>query len=168
MSKKKRVKEGETAKISQHAAQRAVRRTRNLRVLEGGRDSGRASARPAVQATARRGGLSSRVKRRRRIALAILVVLAAGLITYILLGPVTRLVESQRNLAQAEAQLEEEKSRTRALEERKAWDMTDRFVELEAREMGYVKPGEIPIIVLDNEEEESSSGNTANPAEAVP
>ena len=70
------------------------------------------------------------------------------------------MIESRRNLSQAEAELAEEQSRTLALEERKAWDMTDRFVELEAREMGYVKPGEIPIVVLDHEEEDDTTGNT--------
>ncbi len=96
------------------------------------------------------------------MAVAILVLLAAGLITYILLGPVTRVIESRHNLAQAEAQLAEERSRTWALEERKAWDMTDRFVELEAREMGYVKPGEIPIVVLDHQDEEPDTTNTTD------
>jgi hypothetical protein len=92
---------------------------------------------------------------------AVLVVVAVGLITYVLLGPVTRVIESRRNLAQAESTLAEERSRTLVLEERKAWDMTERFVEWEARKMGYVKLGEIPIIVLDHQEEEAVSNDTA-------
>jgi hypothetical protein len=93
---------------------------------------------------------------------AVLAVLAAGLIVYILLGPVTRVIESRRNLSRVESQLAEEQSRTAALEERKVWDMTDTFVEWEARKMGYVKPGEIPIIVLDYQEEETASDSTTD------
>jgi cell division protein FtsB len=115
-----------------------------LRVIQGGR------CEPPV-----------RVKRRRRVIGAVLAVLAAGLIVYILLGPVTRVIESRRNLSQVETQLKEEQSRTAALEERRAWDMTETFVEWEARKMGYVKPGEIPIIVLDYREEEATSDSTA-------
>lgn len=94
-----------------------------------------------------------------------LVVLALGLIVYVLLGPVTRLIESRRNLSQVETQLSEEQSRTAVLEERKAWDMTEKFAEWEARKMGYVKPGEIPIIVLDYQEEESASTETTETTE---
>jgi cell division protein FtsB len=94
--------------------------------------------------------------------------MAAGLVTYILLGPVTRLLESGNDLAEAESQLAEERARTQDLEERKAWDLTDRFVEWEARRMGYVKPGEIPIIVLDEEEERPAQENPVpeNPADS--
>jgi hypothetical protein len=74
---------------------------------------------------------------------------------------VTRLVESRRNLARVETQLSEEQSRTAVLEERKAYDMTEKFVEWEARKMGYVRPGEVPIVVLDYQEEESASNETA-------
>ncbi len=97
-----------------------------------------------------------RVKRRRRIAGAVLAILAVGLIVYVLIGPVTRVIDSRRNLSRVEAQLAEERSRTAVLEERKSWGMTDTFVEWEAREMGYVKPGEIPIIVLDYHEQEET------------
>ena len=134
-------------------------RSRELRVIEGGRRG--AEREPAPP---RRPAPTRRVKIRRRVALAVLVLMAAGLITYVLLGPVTRLIDSRNNLARAEDQLAEEKSRTEALEERQAWDLTDRFVEWEARKMGYVKPGEIPIIVLDEEEEHTPESTPASPA----
>ncbi len=102
------------------------------------------------------------------MTMAVLVVLATGIVVYVLLGPVTRMLDSRREVARAEAQLAEERSRTTSLEERKAWDMTDAFVEWEARKMGYVKPGEIPIIVLDYHEEEKApedmGGNTLESA----
>ena len=123
----------------------AEKAPQRLRVIEGGRGEQQSSRRPVS---------SRKVRRRRRIAFAVLTLMAAGLVTYILLGPVTRLLDSRSDLAKAEAQLAEEKASTQELEERKAWDLTDRFVEWEARRMGYVKPGEIPIIVLDEEEEE--------------
>jgi cell division protein FtsB len=139
---------------------RDARSTHGLRVIEGGRGEDRAVASERKRAPARSCELPRKVKRRRRIAAAILVILAAGLITYILLGPVTRVIESRRNLSSTEAQLAEEKSRTQALEERKAWDMTERFLEWEARKIGYVKPGEIPIVVLDYQAEEPAPEET--------
>ncbi|MEW6552658.1 MAG: septum formation initiator family protein [Actinomycetota bacterium] len=133
-----------------------------LRVIQGGREDGATHTGPReVEEPRRRCELPAKVKRRRRIVLAMLVLLALGLIAYVLLGPVTRLIESRKNLARVETQLSEEQSRTAVLEERKAWDMTEKFVEWEARKMGYVKPGEIPIIVLDYQEEESAPIETA-------
>lgn len=162
MSRGTRGRKGEARTASRTPSHRAKGRAQRLHVIEGGRASEQVAASGKEQARTRRCELPAKVKRRRRLAMAVLIVLAAGLVTYILLGPVTRVVESRRNLSQAEAELAEERSRTLALEERKAWDMTDRFVELEAREMGYVKPGEIPIVVLDHEEEDPAAGNTSD------
>jgi len=159
MSRRTRAVKGGARAAAQPSSLREKKGSQNLRVIEGGRAGKRVAAGGKEQVRTRRCEIPAKVKRRRRVALAVLIVLAAGLITYILLGPVTRVIESRRNLSQAEAELAEERSRTLALEERKAWDMTDRFVELEAREMGYVKPGEIPIVVLDHEEEDPAVEN---------
>jgi hypothetical protein len=135
---------------------------RGLRVIQGGRGEGATSTGSRETAEPRRRcELPAKIKRRRRIAAAVLALLALGLVVYVLLGPVTRLIESRRNLVRVETRLSEEQSRTAVLEERKAWDMTEKFVEWEARKMGYVKPGEIPIIVLDYQEEESAPSETA-------
>ncbi len=99
------------------------------------------------------------------MATVFFALLAVGIIAYILLGPVTRILESRRNLGKLENQLAEERSRTARLEGRKAWGLSEDFAELEARKMGYVKPGEIPIIVLDYREEES---DTPAPAAEAP
>jgi cell division protein FtsB len=160
MSRGTRRSKGEAHAVLRPAPRRDQKGFKGLRVIEGGRASGQVATNGNKQAKARRCELPGKVKRRRRVVMAVLVVLAAGLITYILLGPVTRVIESRRNLSQTETQLAEERSRTLALEERKALDMTDRFVEMEAREMGYVKPGEIPIVVLDHEEEDPAAENT--------
>ena len=94
--------------------------------------------------------------------MAVMALLAGGLVAYVLLGPVTRVIESRRNLSRAEAQLSEERSRTQLLEERRRRDLSEEYVEWEARKMGYVKPGEIPIIVLDEKEEEPEPETTRN------
>jgi cell division protein FtsB len=81
------------------------------------------------------------------------VLLAAGLITWVLLGPIMRTMESRRELSRAQSELEKERARTQELQERKERALSDEFVEKEARKMGYVKPGEIPIIVLESDEQ---------------
>ena len=139
---------------------------RRLHVIEGGRQgagSRRGDTRPPARV---RRDISREVRRRRRLAAVFLALLAAGLITYLLLGPVTRTIESRRNLSKAQAELAEERSRTEILGERKNRALTDEFVEQEARKMGYVKPGEIPIIVLDEKQNEQApvSAPTTNPS----
>jgi cell division protein FtsB len=147
-------------RTSHHAPRYDAVEHHGLRVIQGGRKDGRKSVGSRGRAPSKRCELPAKIKRRRRIVAAVLFVLALGLIAYILLGPVTRLIESRRSLSHAETQLAEEQSRTAVLEERKAWDMTEKFVEWEARKMGYVKPGEIPIIVLDYQEEQPTSNET--------
>jgi cell division protein FtsB len=147
-------------RTSQHAPRYDAVEHHGLRVIQGGKDGSKSDGSRDVT-TSKRCELPAKIKRRRRIVAAVLVVLALGLIAYILLGPLTRLIESRRNLSQTETQLAEEQSRTAVLEERKAWDMTEKFVEWEARKMGYVKPGEIPIIVLDYQEDQSTSNETS-------
>jgi cell division protein FtsB len=152
MSKKTRGRGEASGSPSRRRREYTEKAPQKLRVIEGGRGE---------QQSSRRAAPSRKVKRRRRIAFAVLTLMAAGLVTYILLGPVTRLLDSSSDLARAESQLAEEKARTQELEERKAWDLTDRFVEWEARRMGYVKPGEIPIIILDEEEENPPQDSSA-------
>jgi cell division protein FtsB len=149
---------------STHRLEGKVEHTRRLHVVEGGRlEAERVYEDSRPQARAKR-GVSKEVRRRRRLTAAVLALLAAGLITYLLLGPVMRTIESRNNLSRVEANLAEERSRTQALEERKGRASTEEFVEEEARKMGYVKPGEIPIIVLDETEEEQTPDSTAVPA----
>jgi len=96
--------------------------------------------------------VSPHVRRRRRLAVLLFVLAAAGLVTYLLLGPILRNIESHRNLAEIENELEVERAKTMELEERMETAQSKEYVEDEARGMNYVKPGEIPIIVLDDEE----------------
>lgn len=96
--------------------------------------------------------VSPQVRRRRRLAVLFFVLVAAGLMTYLLLGPILRNIDSRRNLAEIENDLEMERAKTRELQERMETAQSKEYVEDEARGMNYVKPGEIPIIVLDDEE----------------
>lgn len=141
-----------------------------LRVVEGGSSGGGSSRAPerGGRERARRGEISPQLRRRRRLVTALLLLACAGIIALVLKGPVTRLVESRRELASTEARLAEEEKVTRELEERKARDLTDRYVEMEARRMGYVKPGEIPIVVLDARGEGSESEEAVEPTVVAP
>jgi len=98
---------------------------------------------------------------------AFLLMACAVIVALFLRGPITRLVESRRNLADTEARLAEEEERTRSLEERRDRDLTDRYVEMEARRMGYVRPGEIPIVVLDASGEVASGQEGENAGSAT-
>ncbi|MBC7231065.1 MAG: septum formation initiator family protein [Actinobacteria bacterium] len=122
----------------------------------------------------RRVEISPRARRRRRLLMAFLLLVCLGIVALFLRAPVTRLVESRRNLAATEARLAEEEEITRTLEERRARDLTDRYVEGEARRMGYVKPGEIPVVILDTPGEaapgieEEKVATTPEPAQDQP
>jgi cell division protein FtsB len=135
---------------------------RRLQVIEGGRRESERSRSKGRELPARdKREISRRIRRRRRLAAAVLALLAAGLIAYLLTGPIMRTIESRRVLSRTESELEQEKNLTQALQERKDRALTIDFVEEEARKMGYVKPGEIPIIVLGEEEEEHTLNHDA-------
>lgn len=93
------------------------------------------------------------------------VLVSLGLIAAVLYRPATQVLESRRSLAQAEEKLAEEKARTQELEERRERDLGEEYVEGEARKMGYVKPGEIPLIVLDEKEDALRGGEGEDGAE---
>ncbi|MBC7253590.1 MAG: septum formation initiator family protein [Actinobacteria bacterium] len=97
----------------------------------------------------------NRTSRGRRVVALLGLLLALALMAAVLYRPVTHYLESRRELARAEAQLEAERSLTRDLEERRDRASSEEYVEGEARRMGYVKPGEIPLIVFDDVEEAS-------------
>ena len=147
-----------------------------LRVVKGGLEGEGAprAARGEGSARTRRLEEDPRVRRRRRLMTAFLLMACAVIVALFLRGPITRLVESRRNLAETEARLAEEEERTRSLEERRERDLTDRYVEMEARRMGYVKPGEIPIVILDTSEgdapgqERESAGSATMPEGVSP
>jgi cell division protein FtsB len=122
---------------------------RRLHVVEGGRQGAEPRRRVSGQPAPPKHNVPPAIRKRRRLAACILALLAAGLITYVLLGPILSVIQSHRNLSKAEAQLSEEQARSQALQDKKEFETTDQYAEGKARENGYVKPGEIPIIVLD-------------------
>lgn len=88
-----------------------------------------------------------RSKRSRRLLLSFVLLVFILSIFLSLRGPLARLYEWEGRLREAERRLEEERALTRSLEERleKAHDPS--FLERRARELGYVRPGEIPLVV---------------------
>jgi len=96
--------------------------------------------------------------------LLVLSLIALIIVTLVLLDPVLRYVKSSRDLHQKEKELEREKERTAELEERKAQAEDLNFLEREARKLGYVKPGEIPIKIVEERQERSRDGeNSSSP-----
>lgn len=123
------------------------------------RESGKKESR--TDASQARRQVSPERRKKRRAVVLVAVLIALGLIAAVLYRPVTQALDSRRALAQAEDKLAEERARTRELEERKERDLGEDYVEGEARRMGYVKPGEIPLIVLDEKdgEEQNAKGD---------
>lgn len=142
-----------------------VDNVRRLQLVEGGRQGAKPRQRVSDPPARQRHAVPRKVRRRRRLATLVLALLAAGLITYILLAPTLRFIESRRNLSRVKAQFAEEQSRTQALQDKKELEMKDEFVEGKARESGYVKLGEIPIIVLDVPQDQApdTSQDSTNP-----
>lgn len=114
------------------------------------RESGKKESRTATSRARRQ--VSPERRKKRRAAVLVAVLMALGLIAAVLYRPVTQALDSRRTLARAEDKLAEERARTQELEERKERDLGEDYVEGEARKMGYVKPGEIPLIVLDEKD----------------
>lgn len=124
-----------------------------MRVIEGERAGKKRVIREARVANAREERWR-RVKKRRRAAALAGLLLALALVAVVLSGPFSRYLESKRELSRTESQLAEERAKTQVLEERRNRALTDEYIEGEARRMGYVKPGEIPLIILDEKDQE--------------
>jgi cell division protein FtsB len=153
---RKRTRDARAARAKTSRSDIRTDDVRRLHVVEGGRQGTEPRRRVSGQPAPPKHGVPLAIRRRRRLAVCILALLAAGLITYVLLGPILSVIQSHRNLSQAEAQLSEEQARSQALQDKKEFETTDQYVEGKARENGYVKPGEIPIIVLDVQNPEQS------------
>lgn len=102
-----------------------------------------------------------RTARRRRLVSFCALVMCLTLIALVLHGPISRMLQSRRELGQVEAKLSQEREYTRSLEERKDRALSEEYVEMEARRMGYVKPGEIPLVVLEEAGGEVSAEETS-------
>ncbi len=90
---------------------------------------------------------SSRASHRRRRLLCLLLFLLVLCGFLVMRAPLTRLAEWEGRLREAERRLEEERAVTRSLEERLSAAREPYHLELRARELGYVRPGEVPLVV---------------------
>ena len=89
----------------------------------------------------------ARTDRRRKALVVVSLFLLAVSVFLALRGPLGRLAESERQLRELEGKLEQERAVTRSLEERLESARDPSYLERKARELGYVKPGEVPLVV---------------------
>ncbi len=77
--------------------------------------------------------------------------LAATIFLVVMLGvkPLLQMHSSNNQVKAREASLQAERERTRELQERKEQAGNPQLIEEEARKLGYVMPGEIPIVLLE-------------------
>ncbi len=102
--------------------------------------------------------LTREARRRRRRQVIFLVLVALIIVTLVLVNPVLRYIKSSEELREKEMELKREKEKTAQLEERKAQASDLDFLEREARRLGFVKPGEIPVKVVEENLSESGGG----------
>ena len=86
---------------------------------------------------------------RRRITLFLLTLAALVIVGVVLAGPIMRNIDASRETRAKQAELEREHAITEDLETRKAEANDIEFLEEEARRIGYVLPGEIPVVVVE-------------------
>jgi hypothetical protein len=98
---------------------------------------------------------------RRRIAVAMLVLMALAIVGYILSGPLLRNFDASAEIKAKQVEFEKEQAKTEDLHNRKAQANDMKFLEEEARRIGYVLPGEIPVIVVEDAQPQSTDGDPA-------
>ncbi len=89
---------------------------------------------------------TKRHHRRRR--LAVLAVLALIVASLVLAGPLKRNLQASSELGARRQELEVEKEKTRELQERRDRALQADFIVRQARRLGYVLRGEIPVILV--------------------
>ena len=86
----------------------------------------------------------------------------------VLASPIMRNIDAARQTNAKQAELEREQAATENLETRKAEANDIKFLEEEARRIGYVLPGEIPVVVVEEaiqEQEQAAAEAGSAPAE---
>ncbi len=85
---------------------------------------------------------------RRRLVFTFM--LAAIIFLVVMLGvkPLLQMHSSNQEVKAREARLQAEREKTAALEDKKQQASNSELIEEEARKLGYVMPGEIPIVIL--------------------
>ena len=99
---------------------------------------------------------------RRGKSLALLIFLALVIVGLLLTGPIMRNLDASTEIKAKQAEFEKEREKAEDLRNRKARANDMGFLEEEARRIGYVLPGEIPVIVVE-EKAEPSGPDQAQP-----
>jgi|GEM_PF-3213038 len=86
----------------------------------------------------------------------LLAVLALAVVSLVLAGPVKRNLQASSELRARQQELEAERQETRELQERRDRALQTDFVIEQARRLGYVMRGEVPVIVVREGEEGNS------------
>ncbi len=96
---------------------------------------------------------------RRRIVFAF--ILSSVIFLTVMLGvkPLWQMHSSNQEVKAREARLEQEREKTASLEEKKQQAGDPLLIEEEARKLGYVMPGEIPIVILEPPATDQSGGS---------
>lgn len=89
--------------------------------------------------------------------LVLLIVLALAVVFLVLAGPIKRNLQASSELRTYQRELEAERQETRELEERRDRAQQTDYLIKQARRLGYVMRGEIPVIVVREEEEPGGS-----------
>ncbi len=181
-AKKLKERQGRGAgKRRARAAQRVSLVSANAPAAKPERGAGPASRRtgpagravPASVAAGRRKPRSSGEKARaanprRRVTLSLLALAALVIVGVVLAGPVMRNLDASREIRARQTELEREKAVTRDLETRKAEANDLGFLEEEARRIGYVLPGEIPVVVVEEAVGEQAAADGGGGSESEP
>lgn len=99
---------------------------------------------------------------RRRLVFAF--ILGSVIFLTVMLGvkPLWQMHSSNQEVKAREARLEQEREKTTSLEEKKQQAGDPLLIEEEARKLGYVMPGEIPIVILEPPATDQSGSDIAS------
>lgn len=100
---------------------------------------------------------------RRRLVFGFILSAVIFLIVMIGVKPLLQMRSSNQEVKAREARLVAEREKTAGLEDKKQQASNPALIEEEARKLGYVMPGEIPIVILEppvTDQTQSSSTST--------
>ncbi len=89
------------------------------------------------------------VRFRRRLVFTFILASVIFLIVMLGVKPLLQMRSSNQQVKAREDRLEAERAKTQELEEKKQQASSAELIEEEARRLGYVMPGEIPIVILE-------------------
>ncbi len=101
---------------------------------------------------------------RRRTVLAFILASVIFLVVMLGVKPLLQMRSSNQEVKAREARLAAERAKTQELEDKKQQAGSAEMIEEEARRLGYVMPGEIPIVILEptSTEPAQSSGTSSD------